>query len=257
MALLKSRPKIAVLLPRQCFPEQRVTVQVELDANKPVPVDFVDCLVTGTETVGWQSGKYGAKRVQSLFRLGARLREEGELRPGKTRLDCVVDLPAQLPPSYTSGAGYNRTDVEYLVEVHCSIPWWPDAKSRFILPVRLPPGESPPPEARLFSTGVDGPAAGEPLVEFSLDRRHVTPGGKLAGQLAVYNVAYNRYKKAVLSLVAKEKRFPADNRFYGPYDTARLAIEVDLTNATEGESIPFAMRLPEGLVPTLRSQLWS
>jgi hypothetical protein len=93
-------------------------------------------------------------------------------------------------------------------------------------------------------------------VEFSLSSKVVVPGGELAGEIALYNTAQNRYKLLVLSLVGYETRRSAQGRGLGTVEAARYSIRLPVEQHGEAEPIPFRMVLPAEVAPSQRTQMF-
>lgn len=251
MKLIKTRPKIRLVLPEWAQPGDRVIAEVILDAKRDVPVEFVRCTLQG-----WQRSSWGGGNQQRNYRLpivALRAQPSGarELREGQTRFKCSFQLEDDAPPSYDG----SRATVEYVIDVHVKVPWWPDARERFVLAVRAKPAKTRGKGRSLHSTEPEGPAGDEPHLEFSLNERHLLPGDTIRGELALANVDFNRYRSARLSLVGTESIRNEKGRTLGTLTPWRYAIEVDVQGATEGEPIPFAMKLPEDIHPTFTTVL--
>lgn len=251
MKLIKTRPKIRLILPEWVHPGDRVIAEVLLDAKREVPVEFVRCTLQGWQRSTWGSGN--TARTSRLSVVGLRAEPAGPqtLPEGKTRLRCSFDLPADAPPSYSG----SRASIEYTIEVHAAVPWWPDARERFVLMVHPRPAQARGTGKSLHSTQPDGPVGDEPHIEFSLDETRIVPGDTIVGELALANVDHNRYRTARLSLVGRENVSSADGSVLGSTVPWRYAIEVDVESAREGDPIPFAMKLPDDLPPTFSAKV--
>lgn len=253
MAILKTRPTIRLMVPPVARPGQRCEVNVVFEARREVPVEFIDVSLKGEERVVIGAGNTQRTIRRPLALLKARLSDESKLPAGRSQRSCVFPLPAELPPSYRG----KRAAADYTVTVHASIPWWPDAKREFVLAVSLPPTTTRDDGQRVHTTSVSGPKGEKPHVEFQLDSNVVLPGGKLSGQVALFNVAYNRYRVANLSLVAYEDLWTRAGTAAGRVEALRYAIVLDIERAKEGEPIPFTMKLPAALSPTWTTKLWT
>lgn len=251
MKLIKTRPKIRLMLPEWTYPGDTVIAEVLLDAEREVPVEFVRCTLEG-----WQRSSWGSGNTASTYRLpvlGLRAEPSGpqSLPEGRTRLRCSFKLPPDIPPSY----GGSSASVEYNLEIHAAVPWWPDARERFVLVVHERPAKARGVGRSLHSTRPEGPAGDEPHIEFSLDETHILPGDTVRGELALANVEHNRYRTARLSLVGRETVATAAGSVLGSSTPWCYAIEIDVQNAQEGDPIPFAMKLPVDLTPTFKAKL--
>ena len=115
---MRSRPKVTTYLrPAIVTPGTPLDVEVVLTSESETPIDFVELALVGHESV--QFGRYGASR--RFLGLHAR-HGERTLGVGEHRLAAHFDLPASLPPSYRGTAA----NIAYALDVHVSIPWWPD-----------------------------------------------------------------------------------------------------------------------------------
>ncbi len=251
MKLIKTRPKIRLILPEWAHPGDRVVAEVVLEAKREVPIEFVQCTLTGSQRSQWGTGNQSRSYRLPVVALRAQPAEAGRLPPGASRFRCAFDLPRTLPPSY----GGKRSAVEYVVAVHVSIAWWPDAKERFVLHVRPAPAVIEDAGRSLHSTSPEGPSGDEPHLEFSLHERHILPGDTVRGELALTNVPFNRYREVHLALVGVERVSSAEQRVLGTETAWRYAIVLDVRSAAEGEPMPFAMKLPEDLPPTFAATL--
>jgi hypothetical protein len=225
-------------------------VEVLLDAKRPVPVEHVDVRLQGEERVVSQRQRF----QRPLLSLRGRLREgEPPLPAGETRLSLHFDLPADAPPSYAGSAA----TVAYTVAVRAAIPWWPDARESFVLAVCPRPQHREAAKGRVYTTAERGPRGKEPHLEFTLTSDAVVPGASLRGQVALYNVAYERYQLLALSLVGKETLRSGRGGALGVVESHRLTARYPLEEVSEGEPIDFALKLPETLPPSHASALWS
>jgi hypothetical protein len=182
----------------------------------------------------------------------ARMLEDQELPEGPTRRRVKFALPPNVPPSYL-GRGVR---VDYTVEVHVSIAWWPDRRERFVVHVLLPAVEARP-KPLVVSSDPTGPRGTLPHAEVSLRDANVPSGGVLRGALAFGNVEYHRYTGFKLAIVGLES-VNADPRMrgFGELEITRYEMSVPVDGPAEGEAIPFAMRLPS-LTPSMSYPGWA
>ncbi len=246
MKLIKTRPKIRLTLPECAHPGERVIAEVTVEAKRDVAVDFVHCTLTGVQRSSWGSGEGWRSYRVPVVALRAQPSGPTELKRGATRFSCVFDLPLDLPPSYRGA----RADIAYTVEVVVSVPWWPDAKERFVLVVRPRPERAPGKGRSLHSTEPDGPVGDAPHIEFALEETRLLPGDTLRGEFALANVARNRYRTAQLSVLGTETIADTTGRVLGTRSPLRYTVEIPVETAAEGEPIPFAMKLPDQIPPT-------
>lgn len=253
MSLIKHRPKLHLLLPSAVSPGQRLAGVVVLEARREVRVEQVAIQLLGAERSVVGSGKHATHSSRTLLRLGAVLSKARTLRPGAARFAFELELPAGLPPSYEG----RRATVEYSLRVSAPIRWWPDARSRFKLQVIPQAVAARTPTPRLYASDPAGPRARERHLECSLSDDAIHPGQPLVGSVALFNVAYHRYRELQLSLVATERAFTARLRRSSSEQRACYTSRIPLADPAEGEAIPFALALPAEARPSVESELWS
>ncbi len=250
MALIKHRPNIRLMVPRVLLPGNEFCVTIVFEARRPVPVEWVDVTLDGLEETRVGSGQYQRRQRHHIIKLKARLAEEGKLPGGRTEYKCRFTIPRGSPPSYKGLAA----TVAYKMNVRASIPWWPDAKPSFwinVSPPPLPPAESKP---LLYSTSPSGPQGRDPHMEVSLATNIFMPGDSLRGALALNNVADNWYHGLRAVLVGRETvTVGAQTERHKPH---RYQFEIPFDDPAEGQSIPFALRVPQKIPASYRSRLW-
>lgn len=253
MKLIKRRPTIGVVVPSFVQPGDRVVATVQLDARRAVPYERIVCTLEGVESLQVGGGNHAWRQRHSFVHLAADLARDGELPAGRTELRAAFDLPADAPPSYPERRAGTHGAVDYTLTVTVAIPWWIDRTRRFVLAVEPPPIELDDPGPGLHATNPEGPSADEPHLEFSLATKVLAPGDTLRGELALYNVAHNRYETARLALVAQQK---VVGRRAETVERHRYAVEIDVRAGAEGHPIPFAMKLPDRLFPSWQERSW-
>jgi hypothetical protein len=230
---LPARPRISLLAP-PLIPGRTATVTVVLDARKATRIDFVDLFVHAIE--GAVAGP-----TTTPLRLGARLRNAGELRPGRTELPCRIDVPTSIAPTYAGSWFHARHEAA----VHVSIPYWPDARASFQLIARPAPRAPRQWDGLLFSSEGGGAPVSGPYAELSLVTRSISPGSVLTGAVALYNVASCRYDRVIVA-VRQIERFGGQTHV-----AASWQIELGGERFAEGQRVEFALRVP-ALAPTMR-----
>lgn len=245
---IKSRPAIRVYCPPEVKPGSEMVATIELDAKKPVPVEWVDARLEGNESVTIGSGNSATTRRHRHAALVGRISKARQLPAGVSQFRIRFAIPESAPPSY---AGY-RARSEWTISVRASIPWWPDARASFVVNVVVLPPARVEPRSYLFSSDPSGPKGSKPHMEASVADVHLTPGGVLAGALAVRNVSSNRYTGASVALVGIETRHIG--RRVATAEAKRYSIRVPLEPPREGERVPFRMRIPERVDPTCRGR---
>jgi len=252
--ILKSRPRIRLRLLSELRPGRDFVAEVVLDAKRPVQVEWVDLTLEGLERSSWRSGKQTRSAQRSIVHLRGRAAGERTLPTGQTKLPVRFMLPADAPASY-DGAG---ASVSYRMHVRASIDWWPDATASFDLHVVSGAVEGPnTSRPGLYSTAPEGPRAKELSVELSLASHALVPGGEVQGSIALYNVAHHAYRGVRVGIVGLEISHDDTGRERARVTAHRYAMGLPLGRVSEGQGIPFRMRLPADLTPSTRSVLWS
>lgn len=240
VSLVKSRPRIGLRVPREVRPGEPFLAVVVLECRRPVELEHVDVLFVGNEK--WWAGD--ESEAQDLVRIGARLCDARALPVGRTELPVRIPLPVDAPPSFAG-------TIEYELSVHAAIDWWPDARATFEVKVVPPPMPSPPTEPRLFSSDPGGPRAKERHIEVSLASAWVRAGGMVSGAFALANVAHHRYSSVTIALRAVQSRYGA-GAYRPSREHVRYSIRVDVSQAREGEMIPFRFTVPVDVPPEYR-----
>ncbi len=246
MALIKTRPDVRLLLPRPLLAGRPAEFIVELECSKPVPVESVSLRLLG-DVLWFISDQYGRHRSKSRFLDHAvpLVGEQTELGVGMHQLRAQVLLGDQLPGTWTG----DRLWVEYAVEVHVDIPWWPDKRATFVVRIadarRTVVDEVP----TVYVSHAGGPPGKGPYLELSLGQHSVPPGGVLRASAALGNVARNNYRRLEVDIIAQES-YP--NVLGGPivheHAVARWTVSLD-GRTGELQPIPFSVAVPTGLTP--------
>ncbi len=245
MALLKKRPELRLLAPPEVRPGQEFVVEIIVRAERPVPIDSLDVQFEGEERVTIGAGKHARTARKRWVALHAQLSKARRM-VGEQRFKVRLRVPEGVPPSYVGC----QARVEYLLKIRASIPWWPDARASFVIPVVQPPaeGEETP---FVFSSDPSGPAAGEPHVEASLANTNLRPGGMLHGAVALSNVATSRYFGLQVHLRGRQVANVRGSR------NASWCFEYTLNlpdkDIREGAPAQYSMRIPE-VQPTVRGE---
>ncbi|MFO7566609.1 MAG: hypothetical protein R6X02_28455 [Enhygromyxa sp.] len=251
MGLIKTRPKLRLLLERRLVAGRSAGFIIEVECPKPLPVEAISLTFLG-HVVWFTTSQYGRHRHSSCFVEHAveLLEPSGaprELEAGTHRLETRLRLPAKVPSSWEG----DRLAVEYSVVVHVDIPWWPDARVEFSVPlVAAPvPGELEQEGAIVFASHVGGPPAKGPYLELSLGRRSVEPGTPMQISAALGNVDRNRYRKLDVAIVAQESHPTGLGGTYThEHVFGRWTVGLD-HHAGELQPIPFNLDLPRTLAP--------
>lgn len=240
MALIKSRPKVRARVPNEIRPGDHILATVICDCKREIEVASVDVVLTATE--GWRtgSGDNAVSRSQTLLNLGARLSGRRVLPAGQTELSVRIPLPKEAPPSYRGTAA----TIEYELNIHVAIPWWPDRRASFEIHVAPPARPSPEQVPQVFSSDPEGPRGTEPHAELSVASSWTRVGDVVTGALALSNVGQNRYSEIKVGLRGVETIYDGGT-VRSQHDALRYQIRLGAEEASEGEMIPFRFRLPD------------
>lgn len=240
---MRSRPEIKTYLrPAISRPGETLHVEVALKSKTETPVDFVEMRLEGTERA--QFGRYGSR--SAFLALTAR-HGERVLGVGEHRLAARFALPANLPPTYSGGAG----SIDYTLAVHVSIPWWPDRRQTFTVPVAAIAKQVEPTPLTIVSS-LEGPRGGAPYIEASFDSTTLVIGGELAGAISVSNVSGATIRGVDLELHATE----SSKLGMGTYEPRVLRWHIHDGAPPEAQPIPFRVALTRDLGVSLAMQLF-
>lgn len=243
MALIKQRPRITLLAPRQVVVEQRLPVRVQLDCPSPLPTSGIDVELVGSE-VYWTESQYGRHREEHPFaRASLRLFEGGEIEAGHHELRGVFALPSGVPGTYQG----ETIAVDWLCKVRVRIPWWPDARASFVMRVIDTGGPPTTGERRVYVSSEGGPRGRRPYLECSLGSLELHPGQALNLAVSFGNVEHNDYRGLLVRLVAVE----TIRRSFGERTEHREIGRWTLPagEAAEGETRSHRLRLPDEVTP--------
>ncbi len=241
MGILKRAPEVTIRAPRAVYVGRRCVVDVVIDARDDLEVEYIEARVDGEQ--GWAIGA-GKSRVseQATFpSLVTRIMEAGTLSAGVTERSATFLLPPGTPPSHELSPAWARL----VLSVRVAIPWWPDGRYRFAVPVRLPP---PPVEHRpciVRSTPADA-APDARRLELSLASRTFIAGERVTGSLAVYHLDDRKPREVELILVP---RLDLLGRRTRERDADGFAVTFTLPAGSAGTDLPFGFTLPPTIAP--------
>lgn len=240
MAVLKHRPRIALVAPRVVPLGREVELLATVESRAPVPIRSVELILTGRAV--WLSDGEHAPKASGVdfYRSGVPLHEGGELPVGRLELPARVTLPATLPGTYRG----QRIRVDYTAGVKVDIPWWPDTVGSFELQVAptVTPFQDRPTIAYSSREGWDGSAAD---LELSLATSDLAPGAILEAAATFGHMNRHRYRRLDVELVAVESRRVPRRTIRRT--VARWARDLDAVPADE--PLPLRLPLPDDLVP--------
>lgn len=252
MALVKRRPKLTLLAPREVVRGVPFEVELVIDARREVPIDFVDLRVEGVESSVINPGKHGRQFQLTWLSTSSRLIGETVLPAGAHRRTLRLAVPSSASPTYRG----NYASTTYVCTAHVSIPWWPDRRKSWLLYATLPPGVRGAPTGTVWATSSTGPRATEAYVEVTLAHEQVVAGDTIEGSIALMNTRHNRYTRAEIALVGYEKRFEPVGIHRHTTEIGRWGVGFPLQSPSDGMAIPFRMGVPSDLMPTYAASLW-
>lgn len=246
VALLKTRPEIALFAPRALAAGGSFEARVVLRCAEAVPVDEITLELVGSG-VWFTSSQHGQHRNErTVVRLvGRPLTSLAELPPGEHEYRVSFSLPPDSPPSYSGG--FLKIEWEY--RVRASIPWWPDAKATFVAHVAPRADVASTERPRVFVSNIEGPQGTKPYAEVSLGE--AISGQELEGTVALSNTAYNDYQAIELRLVSKESVPSVFSQHTVTHKHATWRLP--LSSPAENELIRFRVQLPS-IVPGFETE---
>jgi hypothetical protein len=246
MAMLPTAPDLSVRLPRVVRAGEPFDAQIVVTAREPVTLDWIDARLESIERWSVGSGKQRVSRRFDLLALEARVFAGGVLPAGTHTMRARFDLPPQLPPSF-AGASIK---VEHTLSVQASIPWWPDARGSFVVPLRASSRYVQPLPHRVTNDA----ASGAPRVELSLASQHVAAGGVVSGAVAFFHHDPGAVEGARLALAAQTRLWSSSG-----YERTRGATAYTVPLAAplplDGTPVPFRFQLPADVAASFTSQI--
>ncbi|MFS8066508.1 MAG: hypothetical protein ACMG6S_09065 [Byssovorax sp.] len=234
---MRSRPDVDIKVPKRVLPGETLHVHLVVTGLSVTPIDFIAVHFHVAE--GTRSGEEGVFVQRAILHETVNVAEEGELGAEVYRYHASFEVPPELPPTYFGSAFEHRA----WVEIHVSIPWWPDVLERYdvaILPV---------PIARPAPTPFTGSSAREngAFVEVSLRTQSFAPGDTIVGALAFGNLGSSTVQDIEPALVGVERLGLTDA---GGYVVHRHPSFLDASRAIEGREIPFRLAVPASATPS-------
>lgn len=230
---MRGRPKISLFLrPAVAVAGGEVTADLVLVSKSETPVDSITLTLRGEEWVG-TAGHWDQRSIVLLrAAFGERTLERGE-----QRVSAKFTLPVDAPPTHRGPTVF----VRYELDVHVSIPWWPDRRELYVLPVvqrPLPSAAEPP---KVFTNEKASPS--DLHVEATFDSMTLEQGGAVGGVVSFANVAGKRIKSVELVFQAREGVVTPGGIQW--VDGATYVSKILDRAPKEGESAPFRVRCPE------------
>jgi hypothetical protein len=231
-AVIPSRPKVNVLLrPGVIQTGSSFEAIVRLESARLTRVDAINVRFWGEEQLRWSESYDPARRIVDLVAVD----RPKQIARGAHEIRVRFAVPATAPPTY----GGTTVHVNYTLQVHVDIPWWPDRVTEFTVPVA--PAPSIVNEAGTRSRVVD--SVGLPYVEAAVDRLALAPGDVITGR-----VSFSRTKESALGRVKLRLRCVETTRF-GMNDGPNFVLELPIARHRDGDGHAFRLKIPDNAVP--------
>ncbi len=235
---MRSRPDVDIKVPKSVLPGETLHVYLVVTGLSVTPIDFIAVHFHVNE--GTRSDiEQGAFDHRAIVRETVQVAEAGELGAEVYRYHAAFEVPSDLPPSYLGTLFEHRASVE----IHVSIPWWPDVRETYDVAILPAPIERP--KLTPF-TGSSRREQGA-FVEVSLRALSVAPGEMIEGALAVGNLGGADAQDIELSLLGTERLAVGQLSTSIRVHSAFVAV----TNESEGREIPFGLVIPASTTPSL------
>lgn len=248
---MRRRPKVQLFLrPGVAVPGRELVAEVSLDSAAETPTSEVLVTLRGTETVTVHDGNHARserrEHVARQARFGPKV-----LGKGRHWYTTRFAIPASAPPSYAGSA----VSIEYELEVHVDIPWWPDRTVRYLVPVAPASKPASPARPGVYCNTSGGPRGKDLYVELALDDLRIESGGVVSGAVSFANVGSARVRRVELCFHAQEhvRLRPGEAEYHreGRVWSTRILDRAP----TEGEAVSFRVRFPEDATPGFTSAL--
>ncbi|MBI2394111.1 MAG: hypothetical protein HYV09_31355 [Deltaproteobacteria bacterium] len=241
---MRRRPKLQVFLkPATAVAGSEVLAELVLTSKAETPVDAITLTLRGQEHVTVGEGWVSASIVAQRAAFGPRTLERGE-----HRVSARFVIPDDAPPTHRG----RLVMVDYELEVHVDIPWWPDRRERYLVAVtRRPLPLAAPSPPTVFTNRKSAP--NELHLEATIDDTRIEQGGVITGAVSFANVARKRVRSVDLVFQPREAVTSGD----APpvwLDGAALVSTILDRAPSEGETVPFRVKLPEDAAPTFSSR---
>jgi len=239
---LPAAPLVEVRIPGEVFVGRPTPIIVEVTPKVPIDIEFISVAVQGNQYWVVGSGKSAVRHAIQYPNLGMRLAEASRLTE-KQEFRTAFTLPPDTAPTHEHSFVHARLHIK----VHVSIPWWPDGRYRFDIPVRVPP---PPLVARQPVMTRNTADPGKPRLELSLASNAVVAGEALTGSFALYHVDDDKPRTVELALVPRFHLF-GRGRIRERTGSSH-SYQVAMPAGGAGKMVPFSLQLPPDLTPTFQ-----
>ncbi len=246
---MRGRPRVKLTLESGAiYPGQPFVAELAMESGTATPCDFVDVELHGYEEMWTGEGNTRSVTRHTIVRLSSR-HEPGTLSPGTRTLATRFVVPPGAPASFDGV----ECKVHYICNIHISIPWWPDRRVSYAVPVRWPPRPVGEPAAQTFATNREGPLGTTPYMEASLDRTEIVAGEMFAGSLSMAHVAAKTIRKVEAKILGIEHRNyrGASERF-----ATKFSAQIHEGGVPEGEPVRFRLGFPKDAPPSFQAHLF-
>lgn len=240
---LPKQPDVVVRTPTAVYVGERTVIEVVIEAVKEIKVEFIDVTIRGVQ--GWSRGSGESEYGESATfpSLGKRIKDSGVLTVGEHPFSVAFTLPPGTAPSHR----IQPASADLFVDIHVSIPWWPDGKYSFKLPTRLPPAAT----AQRTPVHVRVPfevAGSEPRIEVALASTTLVAGETMVGSIAVFHLSDDKPRELDVSFEPQlTLRYGRRN-----YEISGQGYRttVTLPAGSAGTAVPIRVRIPEDITPS-------
>ncbi|WP_394832957.1 hypothetical protein LVJ94_41295 [Pendulispora rubella] len=227
--LVDVRFRTPYALPGALFEVEAVVV-----SSADTPVDAISLTLVGHEFASIDHNR----EYHELLRLTER-HEPRVLTAGTHGFRSTFDVPQDAPASFIGAT----SEVLYWLELHISIPWWPDLRKQYAVPMGWGPTIPTPRTPETFFTNPNYPRP-RPHLEVALESTSIEYRGTLRGAVSVTN---GSNVQAIALQIASCETIPD---IPVKVETARLEFAIARGRQAEGARIPFEAALPEHITPT-------
>lgn len=251
---VRSRPTIETfVVPNVPVPGSPLTVRARLESSSQTPIDGVEMRLTGIERrySHSRSSQNGTSRVYKTHQHIAlvAMTPATKLGVGSFEYSARFDLPAALPPSYRD----DYTTIEYRLDIHVHIPWWPDRHESYVITVPPPSWSADPKGPVVFATHQDGPQKNQLYIEATVDPQSAYVGGAIRGAASISNVS-KKLKQVTIALVAINQATFSSSQQVIP--VRRYEGVLFATKPGDGSSSPFSIAVPSDEWPSFDAALF-
>ncbi len=245
---MRSRPTVRLWHGPNVVPGSTVPVALELTFKTETPVDSVDVELNGHEYAG--AGGGNQHRSANWKSLALKRSLPGKTyAPGVYKYDLTFTIPEHAAPSHVGA----DTRIRYELFIRVAIPWWADRTAAYDLPVGFPLMEPYPPKPIIYTTRDATSGSDDPAIELSVDTMEASVYETISGQISVSDLGSRTCRGVDIAIVQVENlREPYTFSRY----TTRFGRRLFHGRPPEGETIPFSVRLPQGLHPSFQGRLY-